>query len=697
MQTPRTVGLMDQAHRWAPRVVAVLAFALYALAAPPGYFWLDSAELSAASLGLGIAHPTGFPLYCVVVKLASLIPIGELAFRVNLLSAVSAALAVLWVGRLVSDVCRPPESEAAAPAVAELIAVVAAVGAALTLALSLTFFRQATVAEVYAPGAALLAATLLLFNRVAHGGGARDGLLLAVVAGLGLAMHTTYMLVGLPLVALFTVRLFRGARWPLAAPLLVVLVAGGTYLYLPVRAAAGVPAPLQWDDTSTSSGFVAHATGERIRRAYSEEMQSTVGARVASNAADFATDVIDQLLLALLAAGAGLLWLLRRRHRRWLGGTLLFLLSGDAVYSFWLNPMGIVDLQNGVPLALAVSVSAGCGLAWLGRALGRGGPFIAAAAAVVVVVPVAMVSWRPVWAASAGDLPRAWAQAALDETAPGGVVMVVNDSSAAGLIYMTTIEAARPDVAVLVRQHMVNAAERSRRILARSAPGRSCCELFGDRPITWELGHDRPPDRFTLVAAAPLARLVAALPGPAYRREDVEVAAHRIIALFDHASARDRSAATVFAHALNSLGIFAHQRRDIAAAIRAYDAALAVRPDYQRALVNRGAAAAASGDFPAAIAFTERALAVSPNHVIARVNAARYHMQLGNDARALRHIERARTIAPDNADTWAIVGILAARAGDLEAAREYLEHALDLDPANPDARRTMVRLMEESQ
>ena len=38
---------------------------------------------------------------------------------------------------------------------------------------------------------------------------------------------------------------------------------------------------------------------------------------------------------------------------------------GDFVYSFWLNPMGHADLQNGVPLAIGVCVAAGVGVAAL--------------------------------------------------------------------------------------------------------------------------------------------------------------------------------------------------------------------------------------------------------------------------------------------------------------------------------------------
>jgi hypothetical protein len=54
-------------------------------------------ELATASHVLGIAHNTGYPLYILLAKLFTLIPIGDVAHRVNLMSAVFAALTVATV------------------------------------------------------------------------------------------------------------------------------------------------------------------------------------------------------------------------------------------------------------------------------------------------------------------------------------------------------------------------------------------------------------------------------------------------------------------------------------------------------------------------------------------------------------------------------------------------------------------------
>ncbi|MBM4388583.1 MAG: DUF2723 domain-containing protein, partial [Deltaproteobacteria bacterium] len=77
----------------------IIPFAIYLFTVSPSPFWLDSPELIASSHILGIPHPPGNPLYILPAKFASLIPIGSVPFRINLLSALFGALsaAVLFL------------------------------------------------------------------------------------------------------------------------------------------------------------------------------------------------------------------------------------------------------------------------------------------------------------------------------------------------------------------------------------------------------------------------------------------------------------------------------------------------------------------------------------------------------------------------------------------------------------------------
>ena len=67
----------------------------------PGLSWAnggtDGGDLITAAATGGVAHPTGYPTYLLVASLFQRMPVGTLAFRTNLLSAVAAVLASVVV------------------------------------------------------------------------------------------------------------------------------------------------------------------------------------------------------------------------------------------------------------------------------------------------------------------------------------------------------------------------------------------------------------------------------------------------------------------------------------------------------------------------------------------------------------------------------------------------------------------------
>lgn len=64
---------------------ALPSYILYVRTLAPTVTSEDSGELITAAYTLGIAHPPGYPLWCILGKLFSLIPLGNVAWRVNLL------------------------------------------------------------------------------------------------------------------------------------------------------------------------------------------------------------------------------------------------------------------------------------------------------------------------------------------------------------------------------------------------------------------------------------------------------------------------------------------------------------------------------------------------------------------------------------------------------------------------------------
>ena len=210
---------------------ALAALALYAATLLPGLGSGDTAEFQRVLPTLGVAHPTGYPLYTIVGWLWSWLPLGTPAWRISLLSAVAAALAVAVLYQV-------------ARAIGLARAVAAA--AALTLAASRTFWSQATIAEVYAPAALIQALLLLALLRWRAG---RWPLwIVGLLLGLGLAHHRTIVLMipgALLLVGLGAWGLGLAGESRLQAPslksqvpyaILATLAGCLLYLYLPLRA-----------------------------------------------------------------------------------------------------------------------------------------------------------------------------------------------------------------------------------------------------------------------------------------------------------------------------------------------------------------------------------------------------------------------------------------------------------------------------
>lgn len=145
--------------------VSTIAAIVYARTALRGPGVGDTAKLEFVGKVLGTPHATGYPLYILVSHLAGLVPIGSLATRINLLSALCAAVAV----GIVYAILRALE-----------VSRLCAVAASLIFAFTSTLWSQAVIAEVYALQEALMALAILCCIRWWKGGG--SGWAVAAVA-----------------------------------------------------------------------------------------------------------------------------------------------------------------------------------------------------------------------------------------------------------------------------------------------------------------------------------------------------------------------------------------------------------------------------------------------------------------------------------------------------------------------------------
>ena len=73
-------------------------FGLYLAAMPPALApYRDAGEMTVSAATLGVSHPTSYPLYILAGRLSEMIPLGNPAYRLTLLSAAGGAAAVAGV------------------------------------------------------------------------------------------------------------------------------------------------------------------------------------------------------------------------------------------------------------------------------------------------------------------------------------------------------------------------------------------------------------------------------------------------------------------------------------------------------------------------------------------------------------------------------------------------------------------------
>ena len=294
----------------------------------------DVFEFQVVAYQLGIAHPTGYPLFLLLGKLFTFLPLGSVAWRVNLSAVVYAAItAVLlaYLGWRLYGRYRP------------------ALLAAVAFALTPTFWSQAIEAEVYTLHTLFVTAALLIMVGLLPGTGsgqtavksASTGrfVLLFGLIGLSLANHLTtlFLLPAAGLTLLFAYPdLLRPSAWRGHLPFLLKLLAAFLlplllYLYLPIRwqMVNGEPMGL--------ARFVDWVVGGRFQDALQWQAWLRDPTR---------WEVIGRLFLAewrwwdLALAAGGLLYLFGRHWR----AALLLLVTGVG-YTFYCLNYYVPDLN----------------------------------------------------------------------------------------------------------------------------------------------------------------------------------------------------------------------------------------------------------------------------------------------------------------------------------------------------------------
>ncbi|MCH8309280.1 MAG: DUF2723 domain-containing protein [Chloroflexi bacterium] len=349
----------------------LLALGLYLMTVAPTLSWgwrdigVDGGDLLAAAYTLGIPHPSGYPTFMLLLKgFGTLVPLGDFAFRGNLLSTLlgagSSGLLYWFVYRISSllDTDLPP-----------MVRALAASFAALTFTTAPLIWSQAVITEVYMlnaffVGALCVEATYLTKEKPAHrllfvGTG--------LTLGLGLGNHLTLLAVAFPLAVWVIIRggVTRSSALLFALGLLAGLM---VYVYLPIRAASN---PLvNWGDAGSLSGLYWVVSGQAYQDYVFGIPVDSLGRKLISWL-ELVFEQLNPLGIFLAFGGISALW----RSERWLLGASSVSATMLLAYSIAYNTFDSQVIT--IPAFFIISGYAGLGLCsvvatgsqWIGERL----------------------------------------------------------------------------------------------------------------------------------------------------------------------------------------------------------------------------------------------------------------------------------------------------------------------------------------
>lgn len=416
----------------ATAITFAVAFGVYLKTLAPSVGLTDSGELTVAAWSLGNAHPPGFPLYLMLTHLFTMLPAGSIAWRVNLASAFFAALAAAAMALAAGEVARRRDDDDPLRTGAVMLF------AGLSFAFSRTLWGYATVAEVYALHAFLMATVfaLMLAWRPTH----RNGFLYAAALTFGLGLGVHHVTIGLCIAGIAALvwltagtAFFRSRQLAVCAALAVAALL--VYVYLPL--AASHHPPLNWGDPSTLGRVIDHITGKQYR------------GYIAAAGGQAPFDYLGRELgppwlpLTLLLAAGGLVVLFRRdRPLFWF---LVLIAAADLAW-FAFYPIANDRDAYLLPTFAAIILAASAAVASLDRRLALG--------ALVLPILAAAIAW-PQRDRSRFLVPRLYAENAFRSMQPNALLLTGDWQLYAPMMYFQEAERMRPDV-IAIEVGMLN-------------------------------------------------------------------------------------------------------------------------------------------------------------------------------------------------------------------------------------------------
>lgn len=258
-------------------VAFIVSFFIYFSTLCPTIGFIDSGELTTVCVKLGIAHPTGYPLFTLLGNIFSYLPFGEYAYRLNLMNALISSLAVSLLFYLIRYMLSISTSlftneKHQKPLLNEIELSLTSLFAAIFFAYSTTFWDIANSLEVYSLHAVFISANILFFLKafetddsefLSARWGEKWWLLFAYVLGLSFTNHLTTIFLSLGFLYLYFIT-YKFNSFSFRRILLMSLpfVAGlSIYIYFPIRANNPY---MSWGHPDNLTNIIRHVSAKQF-------------------------------------------------------------------------------------------------------------------------------------------------------------------------------------------------------------------------------------------------------------------------------------------------------------------------------------------------------------------------------------------------------------------------------------------------
>jgi hypothetical protein len=245
----------------------IIPLIVYIYTLAPTVSFIDSGELATVCIKLGVAHPTGYPLFTILGNVFSKLPIGEEIYRLNLMCAVISSLACVMFFNLLTYLFASKnilENSLLKNFKDQKNIYVISLISTLTLAFSITFWSSSNAIEVYALHIFFLITIIYIFLKACfEKENSKYWLLFGFVLGLSFTNHLTTIFLSIgTLYLFFAINGFNQAAFKKILWIAVFFIIGLTvYVYLPVRADNGV---LSWGNPQDWEHFYRHVSGKQF-------------------------------------------------------------------------------------------------------------------------------------------------------------------------------------------------------------------------------------------------------------------------------------------------------------------------------------------------------------------------------------------------------------------------------------------------